>query len=117
MDTISCWCTSRFHFRTPFLIYINDLNKDISSTGKLFADDTSIFSVVHDVNVSVMQLNNDLLKISKWSYQWKISFNPDVSKQAHKVHKAHFNHHIKEKITKASEGIRVIKKLSNILFF
>ena len=26
-----------------FLIYINDLTKDISSTNKLFADDTSIF--------------------------------------------------------------------------
>ena len=32
-----------------------------------------------------MQLNNDLLKISKWAYQWKMSFNPDVSKQAQKI--------------------------------
>ena len=40
-----------------FLIYINDLSKDISSTVKLFAHDTSIFSVADDVNVSVMQLN------------------------------------------------------------
>ena len=68
-----------------FLIYTNDLSKDVSSTVKLFADDTSIFSVVDDVNVSVMQLNNDLLKISKWAYQWKMSFNPDVSKQAQEV--------------------------------
>ena len=36
-----------------FLIYKNDLSKDISSTVKPFADDTSIFSVVDDVNVSV----------------------------------------------------------------
>ena len=54
-----------------FLIYINDLSKDISSTVKLFANDRSIFSVVDYVNVSVMQLNNDLLKISEWAYQWK----------------------------------------------
>ena len=89
-----------------FLIYINDLSKGISSTVKLFADDT-----------------------------WKMSFNPDVSEQAHKVvfsrkshklahppvffnnvpvkrcsiqkhlgfhldEKLNFNHHVKEKITK-----------------
>ena len=68
-----------------FLIYINDLSKDISSTVKFFANDTSISSVVDDVNVSVMQLNNDLLKIPKWAYQWKMSFNPDVSKPGQEV--------------------------------
>ena len=31
-----------------FLIYINDLSDDLVSTIKLFADDTSLFSVVHD---------------------------------------------------------------------
>ena len=69
MGTSLCWCTSRFHFRTPFLsIYVNDISKDIFSTGKLFANDISIFLVVDDVNVSVVQLNNDLLKISKLEY-------------------------------------------------
>ena len=75
-----------------FLIYKNDLSKDISSAVKLFADDTSIFSVVDDVNVSVVQLNNDLLKISKWVYQWKMSFNPDVSKQAQELVFSHKSH-------------------------
>ena len=37
------------------------------------------------MNVSAVQLNNDLFKISKWAYQWKTSFNPDVSKQAQEV--------------------------------
>ena len=31
-----------------FLIYINDLSNDIVSTVKLFADDISLFSIVHD---------------------------------------------------------------------
>ena len=45
-----------------FLIYINDLTKAISSTNKLFADDTSIFSIVNDIDVSEHELNSDLMK-------------------------------------------------------
>ena len=30
-------------------------------------------------------LNNDLSKIQHWTYQLKISFNPDLSKQAQEV--------------------------------
>ena len=43
-----------------FLIYINDLSKNLPSITKLFADDTSIFSVVHDVDLSAEQFNDDL---------------------------------------------------------
>ena len=43
-----------------FLIYINDLSVDITSTVKLFADDTSLFSIVHDPNTSTNELNKDL---------------------------------------------------------
>ena len=68
-----------------FLIYINDLAKSILSTAKLFADDTSIFFVANDINVSADQMNKDLDKISLWSYQCKMSFNPDVSKQAQEI--------------------------------
>ena len=28
------------------------------------------------------ELNNDLYQINKWAFQWKMSFNPDPSKQA-----------------------------------
>ena len=35
-----------------FLIHINDLSESIESTVKLFADGTSLFSVVHDSNTS-----------------------------------------------------------------
>ena len=68
-----------------FLIYINDLADDLSSNVKLFADSTSLFSVVHDVNASARELNDDLKKINKWAFQWKMSFNPDPSKQAQEV--------------------------------
>ena len=64
-----------------FLIYINDLAESISSTTKLFADDTSLFSVVNNINQSADQMNMDLQKISFGAYQWKMFFNPNISKQ------------------------------------
>ena len=68
-----------------FLIHINDLTDRISSIVKLFADDTSLFLVVQNKNNSASQLNNDLDKVSDWVYTWKMSFNPDPSKQAQEV--------------------------------
>ena len=68
-----------------FLIYINDLPDGLKCNAKLFADDTSIFSIVTDINESCHELNNDLLKINNWAHQWKMSFNPDPNKQAAEV--------------------------------
>ena len=48
-----------------FLIYINDLPDGLPSNCKLFADDMSLFSVVHDVTISSSELNSDLAKISE----------------------------------------------------
>ena len=67
-----------------FLICINDLSDDLTSV-KLFADDTSLFSIVHNMNTSTTNLNKDLNKIKNWAIQWKINFNPDPSKQAQEV--------------------------------
>ena len=64
--------------------YINDLSYGLSSASKLFADDTFLFSVVHEVIQSTgtsNDLNDDLDKISIGGYQ-KMSFNPDKSKDA-----------------------------------
>ena len=69
----------------PFLIYINDLADELFSNTKLFTDETSLFSVVHNTDSSAAELNNDLAKISHWAQQWKIGFNPDPSEQAPEV--------------------------------
>ena len=68
-----------------FLIYINDLPNELKSNVKLFADDTSLFTVVKDKNESANILNNDLQSISKWAYNWKMLFSPDSSKPAQEV--------------------------------
>ena len=65
-----------------FLIYINNLPNELKSNAKLFADDTSLYTIVKDKNESANILNNDLQLISKWSYQWKMLFNPDPKKPA-----------------------------------
>ena len=67
------------------LIYINDLSEGLSSNAKLFADDTSFFSVIHDSNTSDLDLNGDLAKINRWAFQWKMSFNADPKKQAQEI--------------------------------
>ena len=36
---------------------------------KIFADYTSLFSKVLDINKSVTELNTDLKKIRQWAYQ------------------------------------------------
>ena len=68
-----------------FLIYINDLSEGLSSNAKLFADDMSLFSVIHDSNTSVFELNSDLAKINRSAFQWKMSFNADHKKRAQEV--------------------------------
>ena len=68
-----------------FLIYINDLSEGLSSIDKLFPDDTSLCSVIHDSNTSALELNSDLAKINRRSFQWKMRFNPDPKKQAQEV--------------------------------
>ena len=68
-----------------FLIYINDLPDNLESLVKVLADDTSLFSTVHDPSKSAKLINDDLQKISDWAFKWKMLFNPDVTKQAQEV--------------------------------
>ena len=68
-----------------FLIYINDLSNNLSSNCKLFADDTSLFSVVNNIHTSATTLSQDLKAITNWAFQWKMIFNPDLSKQVQEV--------------------------------
>ena len=64
-----------------FLIYINDLPQELHSDVKLFADGTSLFWVVHDLDALQAALSNDLVKTQEWTYNWKTSFNTYGNKQ------------------------------------
>ena len=54
----------------------------MESLAKLFANDTSLFSTVHDPSKSAKLVYDNLQKISDWAFKWKMLFNPDVTKQA-----------------------------------
>ena len=75
----------------PFLIYVNDLPNGIGSICKIFVDDTSPFSKVKDETFSETQLNNDLNKISKSAFQWKMLFNPDPKRETENYPSLGFN--------------------------
>ena len=79
-----------------FLIYINHLPNGLKASAKLFADDTSLFTIVEDKQESADILSNDLLTICKWAFNWKMLFNPDPKKPAQEVifsRKKHFQIH------------------------
>jgi hypothetical protein len=58
-----------------FIFFINDIVTDIQSTIKLFADDTSLYLIVDDLNETADSLNNDLTKIHDWATKWLVTFN------------------------------------------
>ena len=50
-----------------FLIYINDLPQGLYADIKLFAGDTSSFSVIDDIDEFASKLSNDQIRIQDWA--------------------------------------------------
>ena len=75
-----------------FIIFINDIVKDIKSSIRLFADDTCLFEIVEEPAASADTLNDDLRKILIWAKNWLVLFNAlktevfVVSKKRIKLH-------------------------------
>ena len=63
-----------------FLVYINDLILGLKSDARVFADDTSLFVRVDDIDAAHQTLVHDLNFIEKWARQWRFEFNPDPIK-------------------------------------
>ena len=53
--------------------------------GQVIFGDISSFSVMHNIDSSAAEFNNDLAKTRHWAHQWNMSFNQDSSKQAQEV--------------------------------
>ena len=55
-----------------FLIYVNDVAKNMSSFCRLYADDNSL----QNCSTNIDSINNDLNQLDMWSKQWLLKFNP-----------------------------------------
>ena len=63
--------------RVLFLIYINDLPDGVSSSVKLFADDTKVYRELSDAEGDTSLLQSHLDLMSNWAKTWQMTFNPD----------------------------------------
>ena len=59
-----------------FLLFINDLPDNLSTSVRLFADDCILYTPIRTQNDSSL-LQNDLIKLQKWQDKWLMKFNPD----------------------------------------
>ena len=58
-----------------FLYYINDIAEGLSSTTRLFADDTMIYMTIKNESDAQI-LQNDLEKLITWEKTWMMEFHP-----------------------------------------
>ena len=79
-----------------FLVYTIDLLQEFRCNAKLFNGDISLFSTNITPVISTSNLNEELLTITHWAYEWKKSFDPDIAKKVQE------NFFLKEKRYKLS---------------
>jgi len=58
-----------------FIYYINDITEDMTSTVRLFTDDTVAYLAVRGDN-DAAQLQTDLNKLGDWEEKWLMEFHP-----------------------------------------
>ena len=63
-------------------MYINDPSENLKCNVQLFADDTSLITVVKNSNTAAADMKHDLELIRQWDHDRRMSFNPDLQKQA-----------------------------------
>ena len=59
-----------------FLVYINDIAKQLLSLTRLFAEDSSRFYAAATIADIDGIINHDLQLLSNWAKQWLVTFNP-----------------------------------------
>ena len=59
------------------MIYINDISTNVTSTVKIYADDTKIYSTINDPKKDNSALKLDLNRLSDWANNRRLRFNSE----------------------------------------
>ena len=65
-----------------FLVYINDMPRNISTNIRLYADDSTLFidyaknKENDDAQVATRRMQEDIHRVEDWAHKWQIEFNP-----------------------------------------
>ena len=71
---------------TLFLIYVNDIPNVVTSTIKLFADDTKIYRELNNVD-DTSALQSDLDSLENWTKSWQVKFDSEKCEVMRITHK------------------------------
>ena len=82
---------------------------NITSQMRLFADDSSLFTCVKGINETRETLLKGLHIVTDWAHQWKMVFNPNITKQASQpflknICTTHYSHNESEDISARLEN-------------
>ena len=58
-----------------FLIYVNDISSNISSSIKMFADDTKVYREITDLENDTRALQTDIVRLVDWATLWPTQRN------------------------------------------
>ena len=95
-----------------FLIFINDLGKNISSQTslKLFADDSLLFRTINNPDDCDI-LQKDMNSLLSWADQWQINFHPEkciVMSITNKRSPLHYDYSMSGHCLKRTESVRYL---------
>ena len=102
-----------------FLLYINDINENVQSSIRLFADDSIIYRKIN-ANIDHQILQTDLIQLEKWSDKWQMQFNiskcvhlPNTNKTKPSSHQySLFGHPLYKVASHSYLGVKLYSKLS-----
>ena len=105
--------------RILFLLYINDINENVQSSIRLYADDSIIYRKINS-NIDYQILQTDLNQLEKWSDKWQMQFNiskcvqlPITNKTKPSSHQySLFGHPLSKLASHSYLGVKLDSKLS-----